>query len=63
MNEKDRKALKHIATLTREMADIYDALAETDDEDKLEELIVKLTVKAMKIQNAGIDLKFGADLL
>lgn len=47
---KDKETLKQMAKLYRESADIIDEISEETDEEKVNELIAKYVVKAMKIQ-------------
>lgn len=47
---KDKKTLKKMAKLYRESADIIDEMSEETDEEKLDELIAKYVLKAMKLQ-------------
>ena len=49
MMEREKEELREKAKLFRQCADIMEELAETEDEEKAEELAVKIAVKFMKI--------------
>ena len=49
MTEREKKELREKAKLFRQCADIMEELAETEDEEKAEELVGKLMVQTIKI--------------
>lgn len=49
--DTEKKELKEKANLFRQCADILDEIAETEDEDKVEELSAKLLIKMIKLDS------------
>ncbi len=47
--DTEKEELKKKANTFRECADIMDEIAETEDEDKVEELSARLLIKMIKI--------------
>lgn len=48
--DTEKKELKEKANLFRQCADIIDEMAETEDEDRMEELTARLFVKMIKLE-------------
>lgn len=49
--DTEKKELKEKANLFRQCADIMDEMAETEDEDRMEELTARLLLKMIKLDS------------